>query len=607
MLGSIMTAQSLSDRILRGGGQVRVNPDGSVTITPPAGGANVNGPGLALSTGPGGAGNTNGGDVAVTLGAGQGTGRNGQFGVGATGLTNPALLATLTGPGPATGIQLAANPAGAGVALTAISPAASENLTLDAKGGGTLTLNGTATGVVVVGHGLAVSGGPLTFAAANGPAGVNGAGVTLTTGAGGAGNTNGGDVTITLGAGAGTGRSGTFSVLGGGVGLGATASPGNTVYTSTSLSGGGTVNGLRVDAYFTNPAPNASQIGVYSYTNVTLTGANTATRVAAFYGQTNTASDANAYNLELDGAQFYVFYNGVSPGSAADLEAASAGAKTGPSASGTVASLVGGWWYAAPQGPGAITLAAGSKNLVEMSASGGPVDPQIANAYGAFGGLSLYGTATATPGVMTNAYTFFANSPYFGAPNVTATITNYYGLYVNLPANTLNHTSPSGGFSTYGAYLWVGNQGGNVSGTNTNVGLYIAGNGGTAAGGVVNNYAIYSASAAPSVFTGPLTGTLGLTISGGPVNLNVSSNSNVAIGTGTSTGVVAIGGNAAKVGFFGATAVGQPTATGDAHVLGTGNGAGVFASTTFDGSLGSLGYTIGDVVRALKSLGLLAS
>lgn len=49
---------------------------------------------------------------------------------------------------PATGVKVTGNAAASGVAIAATSSGANENLTVDAKGTGMITLNPTATGVV---------------------------------------------------------------------------------------------------------------------------------------------------------------------------------------------------------------------------------------------------------------------------------------------------------------------------------------------------------------------------------------------------------------------------------------------------------------------------
>ena len=62
------------------------------------------------------------------------------------------------------------------------------------------------------------------------------------------------------------------------------------------------------------------------------------------------------------------------------------------------------------------------------------------------------------------------------------------------------------------------------------------------------------------------------------------------------------------VGFWGATPVAQPASpTGNTHTPAAGSTTAVFVNTTFDGSTGSTAYTIGDIVKALKSIGVLAS
>ncbi len=61
------------------------------------------------------------------------------------------------------------------------------------------------------------------------------------------------------------------------------------------------------------------------------------------------------------------------------------------------------------------------------------------------------------------------------------------------------------------------------------------------------------------------------------------------------------------VGFYGATAVVQPNGTGNTHTVAAGSTTAVYTNTTFDGSTGSTAYTVGDIVKALKALGILQS
>jgi len=71
---------------------------------------------------------------------------------------------------------------------------------------------------------------------------------------------------------------------------------------------------------------------------------------------------------------------------------------------------------------------------------------------------------------------------------------------------------------------------------------------------------------------------------------------------------VQVGASASSlVGFFGATPIVQPASpSGNVHTPTAGSTTSVFVNTTFDGSIGSTAYTVGDIVIALKNLGILA-
>jgi hypothetical protein len=62
-----------------------------------------------------------------------------------------------------------------------------------------------------------------------------------------------------------------------------------------------------------------------------------------------------------------------------------------------------------------------------------------------------------------------------------------------------------------------------------------------------------------------------------------------------------------KVGFYGATASVQPSSAGEETGFTAGSGTGVNDDSTFTGNTGSTAYTIGDIVKHLKTLGLIAS
>ena len=62
------------------------------------------------------------------------------------------------------------------------------------------------------------------------------------------------------------------------------------------------------------------------------------------------------------------------------------------------------------------------------------------------------------------------------------------------------------------------------------------------------------------------------------------------------------------IGFYGlAQGVAQPSSAGNVHTPTTGSTTAVYVNTTFDGSIGSTAYTVGDIVAALKTLGLIKS
>ena len=66
-------------------------------------------------------------------------------------------------------------------------------------------------------------------------------------------------------------------------------------------------------------------------------------------------------------------------------------------------------------------------------------------------------------------------------------------------------------------------------------------------------------------------------------------------------------GSVPLIGFYGGTPVVQPATTGTTTGMTTNTGTPVLAGSTFTGNTGSTAYTIGDIVNALKNLGLLTA
>lgn len=78
--------------------------------------------------------------------------------VGPNGTTNPALAVDASAATAATGLKVTAKAEAAGAALSVVSSGTNENLTIDAKGSGTVTINGTATGAIALSRNTAVTG-----------------------------------------------------------------------------------------------------------------------------------------------------------------------------------------------------------------------------------------------------------------------------------------------------------------------------------------------------------------------------------------------------------------------------------------------------------------
>jgi hypothetical protein len=87
-------------------------------------------------------------------------------------------------------------------------------------------------------------------------------------------------------------------------------------------------------------------------------------------------------------------------------------------------------------------------------------------------------------------------------------------------------------------------------------------------------------------------------------DLDVSGDHDFIIGTSTGTKIGTA--TSQKIGFFNATPVVQQSGTGETSEFTAGTGTTARADSTFTGAVGSTAYTISDIVKALKNLGLLA-
>jgi parallel beta-helix repeat protein len=103
------------------------------------------------ATPPGGSGTTG---TTLVLSAGS----SNDLTAGPNGTTNPTFNVDTSVAGAATGLAIQGKAAGSGIAVSALSSAAAENLTIDAKGSGSVIINGTATGIVALPAGSTIGG-----------------------------------------------------------------------------------------------------------------------------------------------------------------------------------------------------------------------------------------------------------------------------------------------------------------------------------------------------------------------------------------------------------------------------------------------------------------
>jgi hypothetical protein len=87
--------------------------------------------------------------------------------------------------------------------------------------------------------------------------------------------------------------------------------------------------------------------------------------------------------------------------------------------------------------------------------------------------------------------------------------------------------------------------------------------------------------------------------------LTIADAGNIVLATGTGTKIGTA--TTQKLGFYNAAPVVQYSTVGTTTGFTAGLGLAVLADSTFTGDTGATAYTVGDVVRALKTLGLLAS
>lgn len=104
---------------------------------------------------------------------------------------------------------------------------------------------------------------------------------------------------------------------------------------------------------------------------------------------------------------------------------------------------------------------------------------------------------------------------------------------------------------------------------------------------------------------GAITGAVSIVTTTGISSLGAGAGGSVNLG-GSGSSIANVAPSAGdKAGFFGVTAVSQQTAAGASGYASVG-GSAVSSDDTFTGGVGAGAYTIGDIVAALKNLGLIA-
>jgi hypothetical protein len=127
---------------------------------------------------------------------------------------------------------------------------------------------------------------------------------------------------------------------------------------------------------------------------------------------------------------------------------------------------------------------------------------------------------------------------------------------------------------------------------------------------VTSNLGLRLSGSAPEIKSTQTSSSLAVTADG---DLSLASTTgDVNIETVNLAGQIILNSNAVVVGitggvmgFYGATVIAKPGASGNENVGVGADGAAVLVDTKFTGGVGTEGYTIGDIVRALKNLGLL--
>ena len=259
-----------------------------------------------------------------------------------------------------------------------------------------------------------------------------------------------------------------------------------------------------------------------------------------------------------------------SPGAGTASEQFGAGATTGVNASSTAI------------GNSATTATSGATSA---AAIGYQASALASNSTAIGAGASCDSTSSYSTAIGSSAACTSANNVAIGrSASATGNPSMAFGYRASAGANTLAF----GGTLTSASWLTNVNFAGSPTGIALNLqGVTAAFNATPHSYGVItagfNNSTDATWSGNLFLYAGDHTGTNRL-------GVQVQSNSSVAL-----------------LGFYGATPVVKPATTGNTTTTAAGSTTNVFTDTTFPGASGSTDYTVGDIVTALKALGLLTA